>query len=372
MFAKHIFPVSSSYFSGMWKTVEHFKLLNIAEKMSIAPNLDIVRYKQRKGTRAAKLAKKQARKLADANKPAPIPKYLQRKVKVSAELERKRITDDNWLETQPIDNVYNMKLYRGRPYAVSEAIDILRCAHAPSLLNEPSALVYVTTELDLKMKKKTKFLDDFNGIVTFPNEFASHKTNKIIAICKDSEEQIKATDAGAVLAGSTTLIKQILSGVLSSEDFDYVICHPDMYKELNVLRGILKKKYPNMHNGLLRIDVDRAVASFIKGVEYNLSRSVLEPDFGWVNMCFGRLDMPFEQLEGNLKHALCAIEKHKPAGTSHILFNIRTVLWCEKWGEQFKIPHWEYLPDYPENGVLVDRKEDETDEPLTESQSVVS
>lgn len=360
MFSRCLFPLPKGYLSTIWKAVEPYKLFPTYDKCILIPNIEIVRFKKRKGTRAAADAKKKARKLAEASKPPPIPKYLQRKVKVSADLERKRCVDENWLETQPIDNVYNMKLYRGKPYSVSEAVNILRGAHIPSLLNDPSALLYVTTELDLKTKKQNKLVDDFGGVITYPHEFDSGYKNKIIAICKEEADQVKATEAGAVYTGSTTLIKQILAGTIAGDDFDYIVCHPDMYKELNVLRGILKKRYPNIHNGLLRIDVDRAVTSFQKGIEYNLKRSVIEPDFGWIDVVCGRLDMPIEHIEENLKHVLELIEKHKPANTSHILFNMRTLLWCEKTREKLKIPHWEYLPNYPENGVFAE-VEDEDD-----------
>lgn len=358
MFSRCIFPLSKGYLSTIWKSVEPYNLLPASEKLIASPNLEIFRFRKRKGARAKMDAKRKAKKLADANKPPPIPKYLQRKVKVSAELDRRRCVDENWLETQPIDNVYNMKLYRGKPYSIVEALNILRGAHIPSLLNDPSALVYVTTELDLKTKKQNKLIDDFSGIITYPHEFDSGYKNKIIAICKESEDQMKAAEAGAIYTGSTTLIKQILAGAIASDDFDYIICHPDSYKELNVLRGILKRKYPNVNNGLLRIDVDRAVTTFQKGVEYSLKRSALEPDFGWVDAICGRLDMPTEHIEENIKHVLNLIEKHRPANISH-LFNIRTLLWCEKYRERLKIPHWEYLPNYPVNGVIVEEEDDQ-------------
>ena len=359
MFSRCLFPIPKSYLSTIWKSPESYKLFPTYEKLSAIPSIDIVRFKKRKGTRAAADAKKKARKLADANKPPPIPKYLQRKVKVSAELERRRCVDENWLEAQPIDNVYNMKLFRGKPYTVAEAVNILRGAHIPSLLNDPSALLYVTTELDLKTKKQNKLIDDFSGVITYPHEFDSGYKNKIIVICKESEDQMKATEAGAIYAGSVTLIKQILAGTVHSDDFDYIICHPDSYKELNVLRGILKKKYPTVHNGLLRIDLDRAVKTFQNGIEYNLKRSALEPDFGWVDVVCGRLNMSTEHIEENVKYVLNLIEKHKPANTSHLLFNVRTLLWCEKRREKFKIPHWEYLPNYPVNGILVEEEDDQ-------------
>jgi len=90
-----------------------------------------------------------------------------------------------------------------------------------------------------------------------------------------------------------------------------------------------------------------------------MKRSALEPDFGWVDICCGRLTMPENQIEDNIKHALGVIEKHKPIGTSDHLFIVRTLLWCEKSKERLKIPHWEYLPNYPENGILIEADDSE-------------
>ncbi|XP_054710877.1 LOW QUALITY PROTEIN: 39S ribosomal protein L1, mitochondrial-like [Uloborus diversus] len=359
MFVKGAFSIISNYTAIVRKTVFRPNLFPSNFENCLIPSVEQVRYAARKGTRAAKLAAKKARKLQDANKPAPIPKYLQRKVKVNAALEKKRCTDENWLETQPVDDVYNMKLYRGKPYSVAEAIEIHRGTHIPSILNDPSAMVYASIELELKLKKKDRFMDEFSGIITFPHEFVTGKQNRIIVICKESEDQVKATDAGALYAGSTTLIKQILSGSIASDDYDYLICHPDMFKEVHALRGMLKRKFPSANNGLLRLDLEKGVKNFMHGVEYNLTRSAVEPDFGWVDVCFGRLDMPIEKLEENLKFALNTIEKHKPVGTAHLLFILRTLLFCEKSRDRLKIPHWKYLSHYPENGILLEVDSDD-------------
>ncbi|GFS86433.1 39S ribosomal protein L1 [Nephila pilipes] len=356
MFTKTLFPTVIKY--SLRASQLNILGLN-CNKINVAPNLDIVRYAARKGTRAAALAKKKARKAQKKNETQPIPKYLQRKVKVSVELERKRCTDENWQETQPIDNVYNMKLYRGKPYSVAEAVKMHRESHCFEMLNNPSALIYANIELELKLKKKDRYIEDLNGIITFPHEFKIPRKNRIIALCKDLEEQAKAMEAGAVFSGSSTLIKQILAGTVSKEDFDFVICHPDVLKEANSLRGILGRKFPNTNNGLLRLDVVEAVKSLTNGIEYKLIHSSLELDFGWIDVPFGQLDMPEEQLEENLKVVLNVIEKQKPAGTDHLLFILRTLLWCEKSKEKFKIDHWKYFSNYPENGVIKEDTEDE-------------
>ncbi|CAL1272662.1 unnamed protein product [Larinioides sclopetarius] len=356
MFTKTLFPAFVNY---SLKALQLNTLGLNLNKINAAPSLDIVRYAARKGTRAAALAKKKARKLAQQNKPEPIPKYLLRKVKVSAELERRRCTDENWLETQPADNVWNMKLFRGKPYPFAEVIKMHRDAHVPEMLNDPSALVYANIELDLNLKKKNRYIEDIAGILSFPHEFKTLRKNRIAVVCKNPDDQAAATDAGASYAGSSTLVKQILAGSVSKEDFDFLVCHPDMLKEVNTLRGILAKKFPNPRNGLLRLDIAEAVKSFLYGVEYNLKRSNLEIDFGWVDIPFGRLDMPIEHLEENFKFALNNVEQQKPPNAQSILFILRTLLFCENSRERFKIPHWEYLPNYPVNGVLKEEVEEE-------------
>ncbi|GIY29771.1 uncharacterized protein CEXT_284511 [Caerostris extrusa] len=361
MFTKALFPTFINY---SVKTLQFNSLGLNCIKVNGVPNIDIVRYAARKGTRAAAVAKKRARKLADQNKPQPIPKYLQRKIKVNSELERKRCIDENWLDSQPIDNVFNMKLYRGKPYPFAEAIQMHRDAHVPAMLNDPSALVYANIELELKLKKKDRYIEELNGILNFPHEFQTFKKNRIVVICKSPEDQLLATDAGASYAGSATLVKQILAGSISKEDFDFLVCHPDMLKEVNTLRGILGRKFPNTSNKLLRIDIAEAVKGFMNGVEYNLKHSNSELDFGWVDVPFGRLDMPIEQLEENLKTVLNHVEKQKPPNTQNLLFIIRSLLFCERSKEKFKIAHWEYLPNYPINGII--REEVDEEEPKQE------
>ncbi|KAG8182099.1 hypothetical protein JTE90_018371 [Oedothorax gibbosus] len=366
MFTKTLFPTFTNFASKALR----LNVLGVNSKtLNSAPALDIVRYAARKGTRAKADAKKRARKLAMQSQPAPVPKFMLRKEKLTPDSQRTRCTDENWLDTRPVDNVYSMKLYRGKPYSVSEAIKMHRESHAPEMLNDPSALIFASVELDLKLKKKDKYLEDLNGIVKFPNEFKTQKKNKVIVVCKSAEEQMKATEAGAVYAGSQTLVKQILAGSVQKDEFDYLICHPDMLKEVNSLRGILAKKFPNTYNGLLRLDIEQAVVSFINGIEYSLKRSSIEPDFGWVDLPFGRLDMPDEKLEENFKLVLDMVEKQKPSHTDDRLFITRTLLFCERSRERFKVPHWEYLQNYPVNGVIVEEVEDEIQAESAEKQA---
>lgn len=34
-------------------------------------------------------------------------------------------------------------------------------------------------------------------------------------------------------------------------DFQYVLAHPDILTELSAIRGLLRKRYPNLKHGLL-------------------------------------------------------------------------------------------------------------------------
>lgn len=40
-------------------------------------------------------------------------------------------------------------------------------------------------------------------------------------------------------------------GLIMLPDFQYVLAHPDILTELPAIRGLLRKRYPNLQHGLL-------------------------------------------------------------------------------------------------------------------------
>lgn len=324
-------------------------------KGDVCPDVNQARqFAARKGKRAKMFAAKMEKKLQEASKPQPVPKFLAKRTKaLPAALENRRVTDENWLEASILDDIWRLKLCRGKPYSVADAVALLQELCHPTMLNDPEAFVYATVELDLRLKKKNHFMEDFSGIILYPHDFETGSTKRVIALCESSDDQYKASEVGAAYVGGTSIIQRIYRGEIRSDDYDFVVCHPNLLKDCNKLRGLLKRKFPNFGNGLLRIDVDEAVKEFTRCTEFSASTSKVEPDFGWIDIHFGRLNMSPMKLEENLRALLQSLEKKKPAGPKDTLFITRTLLWCSRSSEKFKIPHWEYLPGYPVNGIVV-------------------
>jgi len=200
-----------------------------------------------------------------------------------------------------------------------DIIEMHRETHHPSMINEPNAMIEATIELDLRLKKKNRYLDAFKGIISFPNGFDYSVNRKIIAICKKEEDQKAAKEAGADVVGGSDIIRMLQVGDLNISNFDDLICHGDMLIELAAIRGVLMGVFPSKQRGNLGFDMKKLVTHFVKGIDYKCVKDEFELDFGWVRVPFGRLNMSGEELEQNFKFLLSNIEKHKstqPPGRS--------------------------------------------------------
>ncbi len=63
------------------------------------------------------------------------------------------------------------------------------------------------------------------------------------------EDQQKAVDAGADVAGHLNVITAIEKGELKMDNVDYVVCHVDSLADTLKLRGLLKKNMPDRKKG---------------------------------------------------------------------------------------------------------------------------
>lgn len=120
-----------------------------------------------------------------------------------------------------------------------------------------------------------------------PHKFDHGEERSIIAFSKTPENQDIAREAGAQLSGGPDMIKQIQNGQLSLADFKFVIAHPEILPELVVLRGLLKKRFPNPKNGTLDVNLGTAVHKFLHGVSYTATKDEYEKDFGLIETRVG-------------------------------------------------------------------------------------
>jgi ribosomal protein L1p/L10e family len=200
----------------------------------------------------------------------------------------------------PGDNVYFADDYRKQYYSLENAIDMHRQTHHASILNKPEGLLKVRLELNMKAKKKTKFVDSWQGTLTYSHPFELKRNRRIIAVAKTVEAQEEARKAGAFLVGGVDIVKNLKSGLVTSIDFDHIICHTDMLINLAEVKGLLKSHFPSKLKGNYGSNVAEVVRRFYNGYDYKVEKFEYEPDFGWLDMFIGRINMTNKQLKENL------------------------------------------------------------------------
>ncbi|XP_023241463.1 39S ribosomal protein L1, mitochondrial-like [Centruroides sculpturatus] len=187
-------------------------------------------------------------------------------------------------------------------------------------------------------------MDRIYGFIKYPHDINLKQERKILAVCENSEDQIKAMNAGAWISGGKSIIKQIQDGEIKVDEFDYLVAHVDIIMELAKVRGLLKTKFPNKAKGNIGKDITSLVEKFIKGIEFVSVKHPVELDFQWIEIPIGELNMPIEHLEENFNFLLNTVYGYKPEGDTPGPFITRTLLYSRLSGEKISVSHWKYLP----------------------------
>ncbi|XP_060526869.1 large ribosomal subunit protein uL1m [Cylas formicarius] len=327
----------------MFVSSRFFGIINATKTASsavIAPCLTR-HYAARKGTRARR---EKGKVKVQKEKAGFIPHNLRNKDKILEGRQSRKFNDD-W-KRLPIDNVYPMKYYRWIVYPFDEAVKAHRETHHPEIYNQPNAPLHVSIELNMQGEKKTKFVDNFNRTVAIKHKFNQGDERSIIVFAKNEESQREALKAGAQLAGGVDLIKQIQGGQLNLQDFRYVAAHPDILPELVVLRGLMKRKFPNPKLGTLELDLGKVVDRYLNGITYTAQKDEFEKDFGLITTIIGTLDMDPKHLEVNFSDLVKDVQLNKPKRAGS--FITRCLLWSPPSQEELKVDHTLYL-DEPVN-----------------------
>jgi len=144
------------------------------------------------------------------------------------------------------------------------------------------------------------------GAVSLPN--GSGKDVRVIVFCK-GEESRKASAAGALEVGAEELVKKVLEGWM---DFDAVVAHPDMMREVSKLGRILGPRglMPTPKTGTVTPDVERAVKELKAGrVEFKNDKTA------GLHVVCGKLSFEVEALKENIRTVVKAIRDAKPASS---------------------------------------------------------
>ena len=285
----------------------------------------------------------------------------------------KKFNDDERREFDQIyDNVYILDQYKEKKHPLLEALAFIRETHDPSMYDEPNALIEAKLELDLRTKKKTKFVERFRGIICYENLFPYVEKRKVVAICKTEEDKENAKLAGAEMAGSADLINMIKAKEITLDNFDDLVCHGDMFIELAAIRSALGSHFPTKQRGNIGFDMKRLVGHFVNGFEYVLVKDDIEPDYGHLQLPFGRLGMSDEQLVENFETLLKTIDDNRP-GTVDYEFITRVCITSEPCPERFPITFWNNIENYEDPYAEEEEEEVEEEEgENAEKQSVTN
>ncbi|XP_066251366.1 large ribosomal subunit protein uL1 [Euwallacea similis] len=296
-------------------------------------------YAARKGTRERK--KKKAKAKVEIQKVGFIPHNLRNRDKMLAARVSKKV-DDSWKQN-PIDDVYCLKYYKWIVYPFSEAVKAYKETHHPEMYNKPEAELYVTIELNMQGEKKTRFVDNFKRIAAIPHKFNHGGERSIIVFAKNVESQEEARKEGAQLSGGVDLIKQIQNGQVLLSDFQYIVAHPDILPELVILRGVMKKNFPNPKIGTLDIEVGKVVQRLLHGISYQAFKDEFEKDFGKIDAVLGTLNMDERHLEENFASLINDVYNQKPKREGG--FIKRCLLWSPPSQEKLKIGYEQYVEE---------------------------
>ncbi|XP_004926849.1 large ribosomal subunit protein uL1 [Bombyx mori] len=317
-------------------------------------NTGTVFYAARKGTRAKARAKKIQ---VEVTKVGFIP-HNQRGRKVVKTVVNKHFSDEH--KAIPIDDVYPMKYYKWVVYTAEDAVKAHQETHHPTMFNAPDAFIFAKIEFNMTGIKQTRFMDSFTRLSLLPHPFPREEERTILAFCKGAELIKELQDAGATVAGGTDIIKKIQDGQIKLFEYDYVVAHPNILTDLVPIRGLMKKRFPNVRSGTLDPNLKELVKKFAGGIQYKVIKDEAQPSFGSVEVPVGRLNMEPKQVAENIGKLLKDVQAVRPKRDG--LFVTRCLLVSPPSTEQLMIDPFVFV-DRTLSKEVQDDSDDE-DEPV--------
>ncbi|XP_011303166.1 39S ribosomal protein L1, mitochondrial [Fopius arisanus] len=319
----------------------------------LCPLVQVREYAARKGTREKRDKLKKKKKVA-VQKIGWIQPNL--RVKKSEILSLNLLKRDDSAKKTTTDDVWLQKYHQLKIFSFEEALQCHRETHHPTSYNLPNAFVNAFIELDMTGVTDQKTVEPFSRTVDIPRPFDHGEHRTVVAFSKTPEILELADKAGAVLTGSTELIAKIQSGEIAVDDFHSFVAHPDIITELSVIRGLLKRKYPNPRAGTLGLHLPAMIRKILHGIKYSAISHERQIKFATITVPIGRLPMDHKDLEENFKAVIQDVNKMKPKRDGPFIW--RTCLTCAASPEKLKINFEQYL----EKSKKPDDESDDSDD----------
>ncbi len=198
---------------------------------------------------------------------------------------------------------------KAKTYPVRDAVRILK--------QVPDAKYDETLSLNFQLGVDPEQSGEMvRGTVALPH--GTGKKLRVICFCK-GEGAKTAQEAGADTVGAEDLIQKIQGGWM---EFDAVVAHPDMMREVSKLGKVLGPKglMPSPKSGTVTPDVARAVKELKKGrIEFKTDKTA------GLHVACGKMSFPEQALEENVQTILKAVRDAKPQSSKGIYLRKATL-----------------------------------------------
>ena len=185
----------------------------------------------------------------------------------------------------------------GKSYSIEEAVSLAK-KMSDARYDETLS---VNFQLGIRPEQTEEMV---RGTVSLPH--GTGQKIRVICFCK-GEGAKAAGEAGAEVVGAEELIQKIQGGWM---DFDAVVAHPDMMREVSKLGKVLGPKglMPSPKSGTVTPDVAKAVREVKAGrIEFKSDKT------GGLHAPCGKHSFSEKSLEENVKTLIRAVRDAKPA-----------------------------------------------------------
>lgn len=186
---------------------------------------------------------------------------------------------------------------REKKYSLAEAVKLLKKIDAFKF----DETISLNFQLGIRTDSGNETV---RGAVSLPH--GTGKTIKVVCFAK-GEGAKEAKDAGADQVGAEELVAKILEGWM---DFDAVVAHPDMMREVSKLGRVLGPKglMPTPKTGTVTPNVGKAVK------ELKAGRAEIKSDkTGGLHAICGKLSFSEAAILENAQNVIRAVQDAKPA-----------------------------------------------------------
>ena len=192
----------------------------------------------------------------------------------------------------------NESVDKNKLYALDEAVKLVK-ANATAKFDE-------TVEIAINLGVDPRHADQMvRGVIELPN--GTGRAQRVAVFARDEKAE-EAKAAGADIVGAEELMESVQGGTI---DFDRCIATPDMMPLVGRLGKVLgpRNLMPNPKVGTVTTDVAEAVRGAKGGaVEFRVEKE------GIVQAGVGKASFSEEQLAGNIRALVNAVQKARPSG----------------------------------------------------------